>query len=117
MTYDHFFLGLFLAIGATFGLSACHSYPTRVRYRNLPPDIKIIRATPDQVNTHCMKYATHWDDGTRINKTFSRRKIRCCYSPKTHVMYVSAGGESCIPHEMGHADRPNDPKWVEEHIP
>ena len=93
--------GMIAFLAAVMALGGCAPYPQRFSYKNLPPGMKIIRAEPARIDAHCRKYARTFDDGTPVN---SSRRIRCCWFPRNNVMYVGYGDDSCIVHEMKHAE-------------
>ena len=87
------------------GFSGCGaSYPKRYHYQAL--DFNIIVASPEEVNAHCKKYATHNDLGEPITKDSPR--IRCCYKfPSFNgrgTMFVSNMDLDCIFHELCHVE-------------
>ena len=105
------FLGLLLA-----GCAA--SRPERFRYKNLPPDLKIVRGTPAWVNKHCRKGAKrlglepHMDNGQPYPEN---ALMLCCYYAETinkkgqagrlkNVMLVSDNADRCVYHELCHAE-------------
>lgn len=86
-------------------LSACASYPQRFRYKNLPPDLKIIYASQMAVQSHFIKLTGgkgHLDGGEKFNAATT--KIRCFYDAKNKTIFVARGEDSCVAHELCHVE-------------
>lgn len=99
---EYFTLSFVIAFFAlVMALGGCAPYPQRFAYKNLPPDMKIIRAEPWRVDAHCRKHAKTFDDGTPVT---SSKRIRCCWFVNRRVMYVGYGDDSCVVHELKHAE-------------
>ena len=101
-----------------FAMGCAASHPERFRYKNLPPDLKIVRGTPAWVNKHCRKGAKrlglepHMDNGQPYPEN---ALMLCCYYAETinkkgeagrvkNVMLISEGYDRCAMHELCHAE-------------
>ena len=83
-------------------LSACAGVE-----RSCYGDTCFLRATPDQVNDHCRKGTTEWDDGAPVKPGDGSRARCCTVMPGDHDnaryhVWVSRGAEDCIAHEECH---------------
>lgn len=119
MTTWPYNLWLILPLLGVWVLMGCAtSRPERFRYKNLPPDLKIVRGAPAWVNKHCRKGAErlgikpHMDNGQPYPDD---ALMLCCYYPQTinkkgqagrvkNVMLISEGYDRCAMHELCHVE-------------